>query len=321
MRRFANQLVSRWLLEANDDTEELEYIQSLTAYLADKLYEDYEPCQVERFADRLDSWLANVEDDDDRKTLYLLLKQIFFVGRREFESLCRAAFHGPIMRWLLDTANVALDDPDISAKYKAAMEETWFCPITDSMRINAFFKVVGVNGRELQPDWRSLRKFGDTAKIRDYIETSGIRRIVLLEDFVGTGMQMGKAITFAAELGEQIQVLVCPLIICPEGVKKALELKKKHKNVYFAQVMSLPPSMFIKMAAERPEPPTHTAVRELIRKTAPRLSPKVVPQTPFGFMDSGATVVLYSNCPDNSLPIIHETADTWRPLFPRIRRG
>lgn len=321
MQRFANKLVSRWLLEANNDTEELEYIQSLTSYLADKLYEDYEPCQFERFADRLDSWLANLDAEDDQKTLYLLLKQIFFVGRREFESLCRAAFHGPIMRWLLDSANIALDNPDISAKYKAAMEETWFCPITDSMRINAFFKVNGINGRELQPDWRSLRKLGDTAKIRDYIEKSGIKRIVLLEDFVGTGIQMGKAITFAAELGEETEVLVCPLIICPEGVKKALELKKKHKNISFAQVMSLPPSMFIRMAAEPTDLPTHAAARELIRKTAPRLSPKAVPQTPHGFMDTGATVVLYSNCPDNSLPIIHETADAWRPLFPRIRRG
>jgi hypothetical protein len=321
MQRFANKLVNKWLLEATDDTEEFETIQSLTSYLTDKLYEDYEPCQFERFADRLDAWLANLDDDDDQKTLYLLLKQIFFVGRREFESLCRAAFHGPIMRWMLDSADIALDDPDISTKYKAAMDETWFCPVTDSMRINAFFKVTGINGRELQPDWRSLRKFGDTSKIRDFIEKSGIRRIVLLEDFVGTGNQMGKTVSFAASLGSEIPVLVCPLIICPDGVQRALDLKKKHANLTFVQVMSLPPSMFIKTAAESTDLPTHAAVRELIRKTIPRLSQKVVPQTPHGFMDSGATVVLYSNCPDNSLPIIHESAETWRPLFPRIRRG
>lgn len=321
MQRLTNRLVEQWLLEETPETADLEEVQKLTAYLSEKLYEDYEPCQFERFDDRLDSWLSNLDDDADRKTLYLLLKQIFFVGRREFESLCRAAFHGPITRWLLDCAGIALDDPDIVAKFRAATDETWFCPITDSMRINAFFKVTGVNGRDLQPDWRSLRKFGDAAKIRDFFDRESVKRLVLLEDFVGTGTQMSKAIEFAAALDPEMQILVCPLIICPEGLDKAATLLNGRHNLQFGPVLSLPASMFVKSKARTTDQASYLAVRDLIERTAARLSAKTGQHTTHGFEDSGATIVLYSNCPDNTLPIIHETADDWRPLFPRIQRG
>jgi hypothetical protein len=321
MQRLTNRLVEQWLLEDTPETADLEEIQELTAYLSEKLYEDYEPCQFERFEDRLDAWISNVGDDNDKKTLYLLLKQIFFVGRREFESLCRAAFHGPITRWLLDSAGIALDDPEIVKKFRAAIDETWFCPVTDSMRINAFFKVIGVNGRDLQPDWRSLRKFGDQTKIKNYFNKHNIKRLVLLEDFVGTGIQMSKAIEYAAALDPKIQLLVCPLIICPEGIEKANDLLKSHANLRFSPVLSLSASMFIKSEARPTDQAKYAAFRDLIDRTALRLSPKTDKYTTHGFEDSGATVVLYSNCPDNTLPIIHETADDWRPLFPRIERG
>jgi hypothetical protein len=321
MQRLTNKLVQQWLLEETPETADLEAIQGLTAYLAEKLYEDYEPCQFERFADRLDAWLSNLNDDKDRKILYLLLKQIFFVGRREFESLCRAAFHGPITRWLLDCAGIALDDADVVNKFRTTIDETWFCPITDSMRINAFFKVNGVVGRDLQPDWRSLRKFGDRAKIKAYFGKESIKRLILLEDFVGTGTQMSKAIEFAATLDPKIQLLVCPLIICPEGIERASELLKSHRNLRFSPVLSLPASMFVKSTVRPTDQASYPAVRDLIKRTATRLAPKADKHTTHGFEDSGATVVLYSNCPDNTLPIIHETADDWRPLFPRIQRG
>lgn len=321
MQRLTNRLIGQWLLEETPETAELEKIQELTAYLSEKLYEDYEPCQFERFADRLDGWLSNLDDDDDRKTLYRLLKQIFFVGRREFESLCRAAFHGPITRWLLDCAGIALDDSNVVQKFEDAIDETWFCPVTDSMRINAFFKVTGINGRDLQPDWRSLRKFGDRTKIRSYISKHSIKRLVLLEDFVGTGTQMSKAIEFAATVDESIQLLVCPLIICPDGIEKVNDLLKARRNMKFSPVLSLPASMFIKSLARPTDQAGYQAVRDLISLTAGRLAPKSLPNTTHGYEDSGATVILYSNCPDNTLPIIHETSDSWKPLFPRIQRG
>jgi hypothetical protein len=320
VERLANTLVSKWILADDEDTPEIEATHNLVSYLSAQLFDDYEPCQFEVFADRLDQWLGSVELDKDRRTLYLALKLLFFVGRREFESLCRAAFHGPITRWLLDNADIGFDDEDVQQKWKAAIEDTWFCPITDSMRINAFFKVNGLDGKQLQPDWRSLREFGDPNKIKQHIRASRIKRIVLLEDFVGTGTQMSNALSFAASLDRSIPVLGCPLIICPEGLRKEGDLARDHKNLSFAHVMSLPDSAFVNLVPQVGENPAFPDLRQLIKDTAGLLSAKPVERT-HGFKGTGAMVVLYSNCPDNTLPIIHEKSDKWQPLFPRIRRA
>jgi hypothetical protein len=41
--------------------------------------------------------------------------------------------------------------------------------------------------------------------------------------------------------------------------------------------------------------------------------------TPYGFRNGGFTIVLYSNCPNNSLPIIWANS-VWKPLFRRYER-
>jgi hypothetical protein len=318
--RPTNELLSTWLRADSPDTAEIEATHNLVTYLSTHLFSDYEPSQFDLFDDRLDNWLGNVDSNEDKKTLYLALKLVFFVGRREFEALCRAAFHGPVTRWLLDSANIQFNDSEASVKWAAAVDETWFCPITDSMRINAFLKVNNLDGKGLRPDWRSLAKFGDQGKIKEYIEQHQIKRIVLLEDFVGTGIQMSRALSFAAELDPNIPVLGCPLIICPDGLTRGSEIAINHANLSFAHVMSLPTTSFIKFAPQAPENSQFPPLRKLIAETASKLSTKAG-QTTHGFGGSGAFVVLYSNCPDNTLPIIHESSDEWRPLFPRIRRA
>ena len=41
-----------------------------------------------------------------------------------------------------------------------------------------------------------------------------------------------------------------------------------------------------------------------------------------GFRNTGANVVLFSNCPNNTLAIMHyDGSDSWEPLFPRNSRS
>ena len=166
--------------------------QPRVGYLERRLFDDYEPSQYWRFKEKLDGWLANLSEDDLQRTLYKLIGCLFFVGRREFESLCRAAFHGPITRWLIDQTDLQLWDPIGQNKLSSAADQTWFCPVTDSMRINAFLKVTNLEGQKHRPDWRSLARFGDPKRIVDFVRREKIKRIALLEDFVGTGLQSGR---------------------------------------------------------------------------------------------------------------------------------
>jgi hypothetical protein len=83
---------------------------------------------------------------------------------------------------------------------------------------------------------------------------------------------------------------------------------------------------FIQKGQVAGEDALFTATRELINRIHLTVSNGVVPNPfikpygPFGFADTGALVVMHSNCPDNTVPIIHHSSDTWDPLFPRSSR-
>lgn len=317
MEGLTEKLLAEWLL--SDTDSDLPDVNNRVTYLERKLYDDYEPSQFRQFRQRLDWWLANVEQDDQRKTLYKLLGSLFFVGREEFESLCRAAFNGPVRRWLIDGLDLDFFDKNAGSNLKSAIRNTWFCPVTDSMRINAFLKVNNLEGHRHRPDWRSLAKFSDAEKIQSFVKKEGIERLVLLEDFVGSGTQMSSAVSYASKVLDAIPVMCCPLIVCPDGVSKGEELQSQFTNLKFEPVLSLPKESFIKFETQRFDTVDFIAVRELTASVADRLIETSGAST-HGFEGTGALVVLYSNCPNNTLPIVHDHTDTWHPLFPRIRR-
>jgi hypothetical protein len=75
-------------------------------WLGRKLYQDYEPSAHESFDERFGKWIANVAAEQDRRSLFDLLDHVFFVGRREFEALCRAAYNRHVIRWLLELNSI-----------------------------------------------------------------------------------------------------------------------------------------------------------------------------------------------------------------------
>jgi hypothetical protein len=311
-------LVASWITADSPDRDELLQIHELVSYLADRLYNLYEPCQFELFSDRLSQWLGNLTDEKDQKILYRLLGEIFFVGVREFESLYRAAYSGPIFRWIVESLALKFDDPHFDVQVDGALRETWFCPITDSMRINAFLKVNAIRGHSFRPDWRSMTEFADVAKIRAYVDRMKIKRIVLLEDFVGTGIQVEEALLFASRIDDNMPILGCPLLICPQGVDRSSQIVNQRPNLSISPVLALPSSMFILKDPQPDENTLFPLVRALLLDVRERLG--LHTDTVHGFAGTGATIVLHSNCPDNTLPIIRDRSASWVPLFPRVER-
>ena len=256
---------------------------------------------------------------DQQKAMFRLLRHLFFVGREQFESLCRAAFNDPITRWVIDLEAFDIIALDMTTRLKTAMTQTWFCPITDSMQINAFLKLNSLGGHSHRPDWRSLEELGDPAKIREYVTSENIRRLVLLEDFVGSGIQMTSSVSWAAETLPDTPILVIPLVCCPAGSDAGHSLAKRYPNLQFAPVLTLSSHLFLLREPQAEEPAEFERVRELSEQLAHRFGRMF--DLPFGFGDTGALVVLYSNCPDNTLPIIHDQGLEWEALFPRIARN
>lgn len=315
----------RWIYGGPGDAD-LQDAKDLIECLAKKLYARYEPQAGPNrdFWSRLDAWLENVQAEPDQKTMYRSVPCIFFVGRDEYDALYRVAFNHHIPTWLIDQLNLNISDSNCKTALEQAVERTWFCPISDSMRINGFYHVNQIEGTDYRPDWRSLERFGEVTKIESYLSSERIARLVLLEDFVGTGTQMRKAVSFAASLqGGTLPVLVVPLVICPEGERTASQIESTHPNVRVASVLRLGPNVILGSSNQAGDTPLSRDLREFARRSYTQVSPGWTvgkPYGPFGFGDTGALVVLYSNCPDNTFPFVHHQSGSWMPLFPRSSR-
>jgi hypothetical protein len=321
MKPRLGELLTEWSLRDWAPGDEIFLDHDAIQYLGRKIYDDYEPAQFDLFDDRLDRWLHNVELDLDRQNLFRLLGHLFFVGRPEFESLCRAAHNGPVLRWLIELLDIDISDVQATERLIDGLSATWFCPITDSMRINSYLKVNSLEGRSHQPDWRSLRKFADPEKIVAFLTANKIERIVLLEDFVGSGTQMKTAVKFAAAIEANVNILVCPLVVCPAGIAVGEALRDAFKNVSFEPVLKIPEATLVKAEVQPGEPPLFSAIRELTTRIHDRLAtPGPDEETFHGFKGTGAVFAMYSNCPNNTLPILRDNTSEWAPLFPRIRR-
>ncbi len=296
-------------------------------YLSEKLFEDYEPTKgaCPDFLERLVTWLGNTNNEEDKKLLFQIIPYIFFVGREEFETLYRVAFNGPIARWFIEELAMPLNEREAGNVLKGVVDHTWFCPITDSLHISSFCHINRITGVTYRPDWFSLSKFGDTAQLEAFMREKNIQRIVLLEDFVGSGTQVSKVVKFVAEKFGNIRILYLPLIIAPKGHKTGIELETQYSNVSFSSVISLNEAAFVIEIPSPFEPVLFSKIREFCTRIYPRVSGATWPHDgkpfgPFGYNGTGGLIVMYSNCPDNTLPIIHYESSTWKPLFPRSTR-
>jgi hypothetical protein len=306
------EMIRRWDTVAYDDLLP-DGSTSLILYLADKLFSSYEPEPQRPFNGRLEAWLNNVSDDSEKRILFASLLHFFFVGPQEFESLHRSA-KSEIERWILETGTTSLCNDRIGEEIDSSLACTWICPITDSLRINSFLKVNRLVGHEKRPDWRSLSAFGDVNKIRKYIEENQIERIVLLEDFVGTGTQSSSTIEWCCTNFQDMNILLCPLIICPKGDRCFSDLEAVIPNLAYRPVLVLPERVFLSRTPSPGENEFFKHLRGLINSNALKLT------DPFGYKDTGALIAMFSNCPDNTLSLFRDETASWSPLFSRVWR-
>ncbi len=298
-------------------------------YLEKTLYCHYEPSLPPNpgYWQRLTAWINNLSSENDKQLLFNIAVQLFFIGRKEIESMYRTAYSGPIKRWLVSLQSIPLSDPEISVKLTSLIQETWFCPVTDSMKINEFFHINNIPTEiNYRPDWHSLVKFVDAAKIIDYINKHNIKQIVLLEDFIATGSQAKRAIEFITTLrpANPIPVLIVPFILCPQALDTFTTMKLP-AHITIEPVLQLDDRHFISLV-EANNSDAFNQVKVLAEHIHLQVSdgiipnPKIKPYGPLGFQETGGLVVLYTNTPDNTIPLVHWKSAKWNPIFPRHSR-
>jgi len=318
--------LQRWIMSLPDGPV-FQAINEHVEHLAEELYCKYEPTKgpFPDFWQRFEDWLENGDDEAKQQSLFRLMPYLFFIGPTELDNLYRVAFNFNVTTWLIEELSLTLDDVALSSKVSEALAHTWFCPLTDSMRINTFYHLNHISGRNHRPDWLSLAVLADSAKVDAFLNSKKIERIVLLEDFVGSGSQIEPAVNFAGSLSSRRPTLVVPLVICPAGVDAARTWEASFTNIKVHPVLELRRLDFLTRTPQADEPPEHDVFRRLaIDSFSKLLAGKTAKEAkiygPFGFDDTGGLVILATNCPDNTLPLIHHESVTWNPLFPRASR-
>ena len=283
-------------------------------------YWQFTPCYKEEFEPRLIKWLNNKGlSAKDQAALIRLVPDIEFVDRDDMMSLYRTAFSEQVCRWLMD--QLGLDFRRRRAETRKDLREglarTWICPVTDSLDISQFYHVNGITNRDHRPQWRALTQFGDLAAVADYIRSESIERIVLVEDFVGSGRQCCEALKPVLEKGTvQIPALLVPLMVSDSGLTKLRGLFAPHPNWTVAPSVVIPRTVQVRRDSCEDEPSFIGETRSVILRTEHRFAGNA-----FGYGGVGALIVLHTNCPNNTPPLLRSRENNWKPLFPRVSRA
>lgn len=301
-------------------------LRALYESLARHLFSQYEPTKklssrVSRdFLIRLDNWLECFSSEDERWTAFRSIEYVFFAGQQEFEELYRCAMEHKVVPWLLEVAGIDIFSADAEKNIAHELEGCWPCPVTDSLRINSFLHVTGLPGQGLRPDWLSLRSLGSKERIASYVKMKKIEYLVLLEDFVGSGGQVCRALEFAAEAFDGPIILI-PLIVCAPGDRAITDAVAKigRKDISYRPVLVLDDACLVGEDYIAGEPKLFAGLREAIKSGYKSIGCDLDGGA-FGWEGVGSLAVLYSNCPNNSPPIFHHQCSSWKPIFPRSIR-
>ncbi len=304
-------------------------IKNSLNFLERVLLHEYEPADVGihgEFSLRLAKWIGSAENEYDRQSLYLMLKHLFFVGRDDMKSAYLTAYSKNILSWLINIGQISIFAEDAECGLKRQLALTVFTEITESFKLADFNHWNNIHGQTIRYTWEQHLQGWVSGDFSDRVLNGDEKKyLVLLEDFVGSGTQMKQAIHNACSVDFDVDVLLCPIMICPDGAEMALELEERYPRLTYSPVLEIPTKHFIKPACVPGEHEDYARIRQSLNSVHQKV--KGTPGSwqqergPFGWLETGAIFAKYDNCPDNSIPALHHRSDLeWEPLFYRASR-
>jgi hypothetical protein len=225
-----------------DHFESVEIIRSRIEYLATNLVNRYDPVTPYwNYRAQISNWLEKVDSIEDKFMLLNTLSYFTFWGRDQNISLCKQAFSGPIIKWLIQVKGHDILAENINELLTQDIRRTCFSAATDSMNIADFHHVNKIVN-EVRLTWSSTVNVsfdGNYDAIRKALKNYD--QIVVLEDFVGSGNQVKHILDFISELRE-LEILFVPLTISSQGNNKISShiQKKQYHNISYEPIAILP---------------------------------------------------------------------------------
>ena len=152
-------------------------------------------------------------------------------------------------------------------------------------------------------------------------EPHSIQRLVIIDDFCGTGGTIIQGIRDALgllkranEAGIRIIIIVLAgFSTARDAINDYIDGEGLDAHVYFCDELGDEHKAFSETSLIFPDPEGRERAREIAESKGVQL----VRQMPLGFRNTQGTIVFYQSCPNNTLPIFWSVNNGWPALFPR----
>ncbi|MGH9830255.1 MAG: phosphoribosyltransferase-like protein, partial [Blastocatellia bacterium] len=248
---------------------------------------------------------------------------IIFIDELQMTAIYRDAFRRVIGPWL-GASSFSIDQflaADFAEVQRRALRDYQIVSITESFNLALLLNANDLHGLP-RPFVLGLNKELARSKIRELMSDSKIKGCVVCEDVVGTGKQAGKMLQVIEDTSPpDWRILFVPLIAFESGLEN-IQSRYVTRTIV-KPIVVLPKVRCLTGKPQPEEPELFKLIRGIVNSTAERVAtPYGVaddpPSNPFGYEGSGGLIVTCHNAPNNTLPLIHHRAPTWRALFRRL---
>lgn len=277
-------------------------------------------------SDQYTKWLSNFEDGKEKiYAMFLLSKFMYFDNDTIRELMIRIyedLYKRPIIYAIREQNGGTKDPKIIESAFKEALSRTRFLsignPSESSAHLLYFFRQENCLSRELFISPHELfmhSKDGDD--IIAELRIDGIERIVLLDDFCGSGNQAttfhDQFVKYLKEKAPHIQISYFALFAIKDGLRIVRDLLFDQAEAVFVldesyKCFSDKSRFFIDEDADLKDP-----CREMCEKYGKQIS-----SNPLGYKNCQMLIGFHHNTPNNTLPIFWQEKYGWNPIFKRF---
>lgn len=277
-------------------------------------------------SDQYSKWLDNFKEKDEKlNAMFLLSKFMYFDNETIRELMVRIyedLYKRPIVYEIRKQNKGTTDSNVIESKFKEALSKTRFLsignPSESSAHLLYFFRQENYLKRDLFISPHELFSHNkDGEDIQASLKVAGIERIVLLDDFCGSGNQATKFheefVTYLKDKAPQVHIAYYALFAIEDGLNKVKGLSFDQAESVFVLDESYKCFSDVSRFFLEEDSQLKAPCKIMCEKYGEQIS-----STPLGYKDCQMLLGFHHNTPNNTLPIFWQEKNGWHPMFKRF---
>ena len=311
------------------------------SFLSRRKYERYDHFYPgESFDNRLFNWLERNFEKNDRETAIEVVKNLKFLSEYEIKELAIQTFEKAKYN-ILNEVNISKKNwynylESKNLKLEEELAKSIFIACADDIHFDFFRRYAMLHHSYLNKDNFVEYYKRDESSINELPE---FNRIFLLDQLSGSGTTAiryendkwkGKIPTFQSIWETHIKsipVYYCPYILSSVSKKNLDKRLPSYLSENPNLILYLNPTYNIPISAclvnmKGTGIDENKSVAKLCMKYYDRFKEDVHTKKGgpvcYGYGKAGLTLIIQSNCPNNSIPILWHSFNDWYPLFPRV---